>query len=548
MFINVSEVQAFETDSILALNHNFASRLMDRYNQMGNNENITYPARVFGDPITDAQAQVLLDSLSAGLTSLTESMYDHYGFMVKSVTFTLEANGQGSSNSGSVMPFNVNVSTSWAAAITGNVLYLKKEWALNPMAPTPDDLFHEFGHLMTLRHIDPNDGSFPRSTMDGSWDDMAAGKYMFGGDDLAGVIHMWRYSNSQGVPYCPEFYTHETVGVTGVSYPDAVPFPKQIWRCDVDRIDINSLPLVNRGSGKNLELSGKNNGTDVSFADQSGNTNQQWNFEADDDGAYRIRNVSTDMCMEVTGSSLLNGAIIEQQPCNLASSEDAKQKFYPIADGHGYYSIRAELSGRVLAVSGDKIIQERPDGSHSQRWSLKALSTTDCNGDAGGNAFIDGCNICVEGNTGKSKIVTGIPDGYIFLGNEGDTKTLPAKSDVVYGHDCSFTYLYGVSGSIAINNATFGDPAPGQVKKAYYKTIDVVTSIDNETIVSDFNIYPNPAQNQVNIEGEFKGWILTNAFGAFVKRGAEKSIDVAALSPGLYYLNVDGEVMKFIKI
>jgi hypothetical protein len=173
---------------------------------------------------------------------------------------------------------------------------------------------------------------------------------------------------------------------------------------------------------------------------------------------------------------------------------------------------------------------------------------TDCNGDANGTAFIDGCNICVGGNTGKSKIVNGIPDGYVLLGNEGDTKTLPTKSDVVYGHDCRFTYLYGVTGSVAINNGTFGDPAPGQVKKAYYKPTGVVTSIHEQTTVSSLNIYPNPVRYQVTIDGEFSSWILTDSRGAFIKIGTDKVIDVRALSTGLYYLNIDGEIRKIIKI
>jgi hypothetical protein len=172
----------------------------------------------------------------------------------------------------------------------------------------------------------------------------------------------------------------------------------------------------------------------------------------------------------------------------------------------------------------------------------------DCNGEDNGTAFIDGCNICVEGNTGKSKIVNGIPTGYVFLGNEGDTKTLPTKSNVVYGHDCSFTYLYGLSGSIAINNGTFGDPAPGQVKKAYYKTLGVVTSTDEQTTVSGLNIYPNPVRDQVTIDGEFNDWTLTDSKGAFVQEGTEKVVDVGGLSPGLYYINVDGVIRKIIKI
>ena len=127
-------------------------------------------------------------------------------------------------------------------------------------------------------------------------------------------------------------------------------------------------------------------------------------------------------------------------------------------------------------------------------------------------------------------------------------KTLPSKSDVLYGQGCNFAYLYGVTGSVAINNGTFGDPAPGQIKKAYYKAIGVVTSINEPTTVSGFNIYPNPARNQVTIQGEFKRWILTDSRGAFIKSGTEKIIEVQTLSQGLYYLNIDGQTKKFIKI
>jgi len=213
-------------------------------------------------------------------------------------------------------------------------------------------------------------------------------------------------------------------------------------------------------------------------------------------------------------------------------------------------SYNTELVNITLNAGTNVIIFEAigSDYGNLDQIEIKQVGVTDCNGDANGTAFMDGCNICVGGNTGKTKIVNGVPDGFIFLGNEGDTKTLPAKSDVVYGQGCNFAYLYGVTGSVTINNGTFGDPAPGQVKKAYYKGIGVVTSINEQTTASDFNIYPNPAQNQVNIEGEFRSWTLTDSKGAFIKAGTEQVIDVSVLSPGLYYINVDGEVRKFIKI
>ena len=153
----------------------------------------------------------------------------------------------------------------------------------------------------------------------------------------------------------------------------------------------------------------------------------------------------------------------------------------------------------------------------------------------------------LSGNTQEE--CNGIPEGYIYLGDEGDTKTLPSTSDVAYGHGCEFTYLYNVSGSVAINNGTFGgDPAPGVPKKSYYKPVGVTTSIDIETTGNSLSIYPKHAQDQITIEGQFSHWMLTDVLGAVVKRGAEKVINVAHLNRGLYYLIVDGEVMKFIKI
>jgi hypothetical protein len=61
-------------------------------------------------------------------------------------------------------------------------------------------------------------------------------------------------------------------------------------------------------------------------------------------------------------------------------------------------------------------------------------------------------------------------------------------------------------------------------------------------------VYPNPAHDQVTIEGEFKQWILTDALGAFIKGGTDKVIDVRGLSIGLYYLRVNEVVWKIIKI
>jgi hypothetical protein len=54
-----------------------------------------------------------------------------------------------------------------------------------------------------------------------------------------------------------------------------------------------------------------------------------------------------------------------------------------------------------------------------------------------------------------------------------------------------------------------------------------------------------PTANQLHIEGEISYWILTDSKGALIKGGTNNLIDVEALNPGMYYLNVGGEVREF---
>jgi hypothetical protein len=47
--------------------------------------------------------------------------------------------------------------------------------------------------------------------------------------------------------------------------------------------------------------------------------------------------------------------------------------------------------------------------------------------------------------------------------------------DVAYGANGSFNYLYGVTGTIVFNNATFGDPIPGVAKSGFFKAASTGT-------------------------------------------------------------------------
>jgi len=80
-----------------------------------------------------------------------------------------------------------------------------------------------------------------------------------------------------------------------------------------------------------------------------------------------------------------------------------------------------------------------------------------------------------------------------------------------------------------------------------------INDVINKTL--DFNIYPNPVVNQLNVNGEIskaKSAKIYDLSGKLIKEISnpfvnQKSIDVQSLLPNTYILNIDGKSVKFIK-
>ena len=86
------------------------------------------------------------------------------------------------------------------------------------------------------------------------------------------------------------------------------------------------------------------------------------------------------------------------------------------------------------------------------------------------------------------------------------------------------------------------DHLPVTLKLSVFAHLDV-----DEHLGESFLVYPNPADDQitVTINGDYR---ITNVFGQTVMTGHEsQSIDVSCLASGVYFLNVDGIIRKFIK-
>jgi hypothetical protein len=65
--------------------------------------------------------------------------------------------------------------------------------------------------------------------------------------------------------------------------------------------------------------------------------------------------------------------------------------------------------------------------------------------------------------------LTTLPPGFVEVAVENSSFTFPGVVDVAYGQSGGFTFRQGVSGTITFNNATFGDPLVGTVKRGYWR-------------------------------------------------------------------------------
>ena len=74
------------------------------------------------------------------------------------------------------------------------------------------------------------------------------------------------------------------------------------------------------------------------------------------------------------------------------------------------------------------------------------------------------------------------PAGFTYIADEGQSYNFDQKVDVAYGANGAFNYLYGRTGPIAFNDATFGNAISGVGKKGYYRTAPVVENIAAPTV------------------------------------------------------------------
>ena len=97
-----------------------------------------------------------------------------------------------------------------------------------------------------------------------------------------------------------------------------------------------------------------------------------------------------------------------------------------------------------------------------------------------------------------------------------------------------------IAGCIDVGTAGLGDYNTEQecINDATTAPCNGTVSI-NENVVNKFNLFPNPAQDIINIEGNFKSLEIYDVFGKLVLASDNKSeVNISSLASGSYYVNI----------
>ncbi|MFG3054703.1 RICIN domain-containing protein [Kitasatospora sp. NPDC048239] len=125
--------------------------------------------------------------------------------------------------------------------------------------------------------------------------------------------------------------------------------------------------------GKALDDPGHStaNGTRLITWSPTGGANQKWVFTRLPDGAYRIVNAESKLCMDVSGASTSAGAEVIQWPCAAEPAANQRWLVTAVAGGYRVASQQSHLLLTTASASNGAFVTQQPDtGSVLQRWTI----------------------------------------------------------------------------------------------------------------------------------------------------------------------------------
>ncbi|TQL02403.1 non-reducing end alpha-L-arabinofuranosidase family hydrolase [Cellulomonas sp. SLBN-39] len=140
-----------------------------------------------------------------------------------------------------------------------------------------------------------------------------------------------------------------------------------------------SYVLVNRGSGKALDVynMATNDGAKIVQWSRNDGTQQQWQFVDSGGGYYRLKSRLSGKVLDVLNFSTANGAAITQY----TDRNQTNQQFRLVDTSNGYVTLQNRNSGKALEVQGAStadggaVVQYDSWGGTNQQWQLVRVGT-----------------------------------------------------------------------------------------------------------------------------------------------------------------------------
>ena len=155
----------------------------------------------------------------------------------------------------------------------------------------------------------------------------------------------------------------------------------KITGSEIATLACNSLSgyykIVNRNSGKNLDVSGasgSDNAQVIQYAD-NGQPNQQWSFVDGGNGYCKIVNRNSGKLLNIPGATMTAGTQLIQY----SDDGDSNSQWSLTSAGGGYYNIVSRFNGDDIDVQGLSvdnnipIIQWPNNGGANQQWQVVAV-------------------------------------------------------------------------------------------------------------------------------------------------------------------------------
>jgi Secretion system C-terminal sorting domain len=137
---------------------------------------------------------------------------------------------------------------------------------------------------------------------------------------------------------------------------------------------------------------------------------------------------------------------------------------------------------------------------------------------------------------------------YEWVRHIGGTKNVWAW-DIDIDETHSAMYIAGMYNEMVIGDETFATESG--INNGFLSKLSLVPLSNEEFQQNSLSIFPNPAQNILNINNELtlgQAYNISDMTGRTIKSGiAESAIDVSSLSSGLYNLTINNASVKFVK-